>query len=280
MQDTNALEAAATPEVAVQEPSESNTEVKENVEQGEQAAPEAEEKVELTAEQWEDRYKNTEKMFEKRLSRKAAATRALQEKVNQLTEQVNAKPTVKEAKVYDNVPDIMDFDSAEDHAKAVSEYISQKVESATAEGISKHQQTLEQEAANRKQQETMRQFSQKENEMRLIHDDYDDVTDEFTEALGDLARSGVNTNTFGQAILGFENSAALAYEIAKSGQIEKFVSLGQMDLMRELVRLDSTLKPAEKADKKAPKPIKPIQQKGSKSISEKSAKDVLDWVKN
>ena len=281
MQENNALEAAAEP--VVQENSEPTTESKENVEQGQEAAPEKkpEETPELNAKEWQERYENTQKAFEKRLSRQTASNKALEETLTQYKqklEQLESAAPKEETKVFSELPKVMDFDSVEEYEAAAEQYTNQRIEKAIQEQNQK-QQT---EAQNRKMQERAQAFSVKENVMRESFPDYDAVTDELSEDLKHLQMQGIETNTFGNMVLNFENSAQLAYEVGKNNLAESLVKLDQIDMMRELVKLDASLKPAQKADKKAPKPIKPINEKGkvSKGMDKMSGKELTDYFAN
>jgi myosin heavy subunit len=211
--------------------------------------------------------------MEKRLARKTAATKALEEKVRTLETQLQSVPK----QVADDEPTLEQFQTFDEFEKAVIEYKANKL---AEQRLKETKQKELQELQTRKMQEQKRDFETKESKFRERQPDYDDVVARASEALGDLKQRGAKVEALTNAILEFDNAPEMLYHVGKDdGVLEDLVQLSPIGIMRELVKMEMALQPVAKTEQKPPEPIKSTSGRGGgKPLSLRGGKDILDWV--
>ena len=258
-EQTTTTEVAVNP--AVQEPSEPTTEANDEVEEGQEAeVQDAEPKVEPeeTVETLKEKLKREREAFEKRIGRKTAATKALEQQLQEYKQKLNTPEAVaNDAKE----PKIDDFESYDDYEKAIVEHKANQL-------LSKREQEQKQaqlaQAQQRQMEEQRRTFEKREAEYATSNPEYERAAENVGDALDDLRRRGLDITSFGKLLLESEKAPALIHELSKdTGLLEELVQLQPLSLMRELVKLELGLQTKPKLEKVAPKPIKPLSGNAS-----------------
>jgi chromosome segregation ATPase len=267
------------------EPSLPTEDVKPKVEEGEaEGTPEAETKEDAAEGEGDNskpeeisELEKTRHAMQKRIDRQTAARKADQEQIRQLNEQLaELRERVPKA---DDAPKQEDFDSYEDWEQASIEHKAK----LRAEEVLQAEKQKELEAVQQRQQaEVRRKFEESEDAFRTTAPDYDHVAKEAVETLNSLQATGVDITPLRDAVMQFDNPPQMIYELGKDTDlIEELVHMAPLKAMRELIKLEIALEGKAKAEPKtAPAPIKPTGGKGSvKPLAQRSAKEVLEWVK-
>lgn len=265
------LEAAAD-NVVQNETSTPAEEVKQEVEQGNEAEvtkdaedkPEADQEPEETVETLRNKLKAEREAFEKRIGRKTAATKSLEEEVQSLREQVQSLSS----KATDDTPNVDDFDNYEDYEKAVVEH---KAKQLADERVREAKQKELQEITQRQEMEKKRLFEARENEFRAQNPEYDEAATELQDALNDMQRRGMDIRNVGRMVVESEKAPQLIMELAKdTGLVEELIRMEPYAAMREIVNLELGLTNTTREVKRAPEPIKAVkgQARGKKSLDD------------
>lgn len=215
--------------------------------------------------------------MQKRIDRQTAATKAQQERIQLLERQIaeaNARAPKEEAG-----PKEDDFDSYEDYQKAVIAHEAKK----EAANILKAEREKELQAAQERQHaEAQRAFIEKEAKYKAANPDYDRYSKEAVETMTLLMQAGTDISTIRDAVMQFDNPPEMIYHLGKDPTlIEEMASMPPLKVMRELLKLESSLNKEEDSTKEAPAPIRSTSGKGGvKPLDQRSGADVLKWVKS
>lgn len=258
-----------------QEPSQPTEEVKQDVEQGSDAAPVEQANEAKPAEKPLTELEKTKHAMQKRIDQKTATTKALEDRLNKVTQELETFKTAQPK--HDDAPKADDFEDYEQYEQAKIQHEANKiVETRLHEAKQAEHQRLQQQQAAEK----AKAFKAAENAFIAENADYKAVATEVNEVVGDLHRRGVDVKGFGRDILAFDIAPQLIYEIGKdTGLIEELVQMEQPARMRELVKLEMGLRPPKETEN-APAPIKPVNPKGKRvtSIAKMASKDFKDWL--
>lgn len=263
------------------EPSKPTAEVKQDVAEGGDTAQDEAKKVDAKPEGEEAPKELTEvekirQATQKRIDRLTAASKAKDERLaaaERELQELKAK-----APKADDGPKESDYDSWEDFHKAVVEHKANKLAS---ERIAAEKEKEVKALQEQKTAESRKQFMEKAQAFATDNPDFDEVAKQATQIMNEMGQAGANVGMLEGMILGFENPAEMLYHVGKEGLVEELMTMPPMSAMRELVKMEIALQGAAKKEApQAPEPIKSTGGKGgSKSLHERSGKEIMDWLK-
>jgi len=215
----------------------------------------------------EEAIERTKKGSQKAIDRQTAARKALEEKYNQLQQQLSSMPNKQEGDKTE-----ADFDTWNDYVQYEAQKLADKRIKEAKEAELKQLETQKSEALRR-------DLESKEAKFREVASDYDNAIKSLGSVANDLNAAGYDVGGMSNMILQFDNPPAMFYELAKvDGLIDDIVKLPALGMMRELVKLEMTLqnKPLNET-KEAPRPINTVKSASkSKDIKSMSGKELLE----
>jgi chromosome segregation ATPase len=219
--------------------------------------------------------------MQKRIDRKTAATKALENQVSELQKKLGEVEQSNQQKAADNAPSEDDYDTWEAYQEAL-------IEHKAEQRIKERETAIRKEEIQRKQAELQerkaKEFNTKVEEFRKAHPDYDEKADAFSDMAQDYARRLGNTPTLqamSQVILDVDNAPAIIQALGSDPDLmDSLVDMSPVKAAFELFKIhESYSRPKETTQ--APKPITPTKagSSGRKSLSSMSASELTDWAK-
>lgn len=260
-------EAAATEEVAAQEPSDLPKDDK----KPDDAKPESDAKPEDKPEPTEaEKVKHgMQKRIDKQTAKLAEMERLLSEKEAML---LKAQPQQTDA------PKEEDFESYEDYLKAQGRYEALQEQKETQ----RKQAQAERDAAYQKTMTERRaMFEEKEVELKKVTPDYDEKVKEVEmniQLLSDSQKASTEFQVFRDMLFSSDNMPALTYELGKNPDLlDEMLTMNPLQIARKIARLELQIENAPKAQHKpVTAPPSPISSgsKVNKSFEDMSYKEL------
>lgn len=200
--------------------------------------------------------------FQRRIDKLTREKRELEERLAKAEAAAKEKPADEPAKPEAKPkPRSEDFDSFDEFTEALFDW---KREQSEAEKASKEADSKKAAEEEAEATQLVEAHSKREEKAREVYTDYDEVMEE----AGKISLP----NHLGLAILQDEQSAVLAYHLAKNpDELDRLMKLGPVAAVREVGKLSAKLsQPEPKPQSKktsAPAPVQPLKPAGGRERS-------------